>query len=113
MFSSDSGFSTSVRVSSYSKPPRPRAYTEAKHNRMCIVIAETSQPVKFLLPGCVPEAELNMRVVEEDVVDVVLEDSRLVHRWEIAGTSSELKKRGVHLFFSLSYIPAGENIQLL
>jgi len=39
-----------------------------------VVVGEGAQPVEFFLPGGVPEGELDVHVVDEDVVDVVFED---------------------------------------
>lgn len=55
-----------------------RAYAKAKHNRMCVVVTQTPQSVKFLLTGCVPQTEFNMSIIEENVVNVVFENGRLV-----------------------------------
>ena len=51
---------------------------------MCIIIAQTPQSIEFFLAGRVPERELNVCVVDEDVVDVVFEDGGLVDCWEVA-----------------------------
>ena len=41
---------------------------------MRVIVGEGSQSVEFFLSGGVPERELDVHVVNEDVVDVVLED---------------------------------------
>jgi hypothetical protein len=39
-----------------------------------VVVGEGAQAVEFFLAGGVPEGELHVDVVDEDVVDVVFED---------------------------------------
>ena len=41
---------------------------------MRVVVGEGSQPVEFFLPGGVPERELDVDVVDEDIMDVVFEN---------------------------------------
>lgn len=50
-----------------------KTYTKTEHDRLRIVIAQRPQPVIFLLTCGVPERQLHVYVVHEDIVDVVLE----------------------------------------
>lgn len=47
---------------------------EAQHDAVGVIVGERSQTVEFFLSGGVPERELDVDVVDEDVVDVVLKD---------------------------------------
>lgn len=53
-------------------------YTKTEHDRLRIVIAQRPQPVEFLLTCRVPERQLHVYVVHEDIVHVVLEYCRFV-----------------------------------
>jgi len=83
MFSSESCESTYAPTVSISQQNSAedgigRAYTKAEHDRMCVVVTQTPQSIKLLLPGRVPQTEFNMGIVEEDVVNVIFEDGRLI-----------------------------------
>ena len=54
---------------------------------MGVVIREGAQPVEFLLAGGVPKGKLDVDIVDEDVVDVVFKDGRLVYSREIAANA--------------------------
>lgn len=55
-----------------------KTYAKAEHDRLGIVITQRPQPVEFFLACCVPERELHVNVVHEDIVYVVLEYGRFV-----------------------------------
>ena len=55
---------------------------------MRVVVGEGSQPVEFFLPGGVPERELDVDVVDEDVMDVVFEDGGFAGRVLDASSTS-------------------------
>jgi len=69
-------FSTTSRIG--------QAYAKAEHNRMCVVVTQTPQPVKLLLTGRVPQTEFNMCIIEENIVNIVFEDGRLVDSGKVA-----------------------------
>jgi hypothetical protein len=41
------------------------AYAKAKHYGMGVIVREGSQAIEFLLPSSIPQAQLNMSVVDE------------------------------------------------
>lgn len=60
---------------------------------MCVVVAQAAQSVKLFLASSVPQTEFDVCVIEEDVVDVVLEHSRLVHGREVASREDVEERR--------------------
>jgi hypothetical protein len=50
-----------------------------------VVVGEGAQAVEFFLAGRVPEGELDVDVVDEDVVDVVFEDGGFAAEMERLG----------------------------
>lgn len=44
------------------------AYREAEHDGVRVVVGEGAQAVEFLLTGRVPETQLDVCVVDEDVL---------------------------------------------
>ena len=62
---------------------------------MCVIIRKGAQAVKLLLAGGVPEGEFDVDIIDEDVVDIVFEDGRLVDGRKVAriaqGASATLR----------------------
>ena len=62
---------------------------------MGVIIRKRAQAVEFFLAGSVPEGQLDVNVVDEDVVDVIFEDGGLVHCRKVAaiarGASDKLQ----------------------
>lgn len=46
---------------------------------MGVIVRKGAQAVKFFLAGGVPEGELDVDIINEDVVDVVFENGRFVY----------------------------------
>lgn len=65
-----------------------RVDAEAQHDGVRVVVRQRAQAVEFFLPGRVPERELDVRVVDEDVVDVVFEDGRFAWGRKSEGVGS-------------------------
>ncbi len=60
---------------------------EAEHDDVRVGVGEGAQAVKLLLPGRIPQAELDVLPVDVDVVHVVLKDSRFVDLGEVPAVS--------------------------
>ena len=62
---------------------------------MGVVIRKGPQTVELFLTGGVPEGQFDMDIIDKDVMDVVLEDSRLVYGREVSaiaqGASDKLR----------------------
>ena len=50
---------------------------------MGVVVGEGAQAVEFFLAGGVPEGELDVDVVNENIVDVIFEDGGFIDRGEV------------------------------
>ena len=65
---------------------------------MRVVVGEGAQPVEFFLPGRVPERELDVDIVDEDVVDVIFLTRGLVadatHCWGMGGAPKTVGSLG-------------------
>ena len=51
---------------------------------MGVIIRKRAQAVEFFLAGSIPEGQLDVNVIDEDVVDVVFKDGGLVHGRKVA-----------------------------
>lgn len=51
---------------------------------MSVVIRKRAQAVKFLLASGIPQGELDMDIIDEDIVDIVFENGGLVYSREVA-----------------------------
>lgn len=51
---------------------------------MSVVIGKRAQAVEFLLASGIPQGELDMDIIDEDVVNVVFENGGLVYCREVA-----------------------------
>ena len=62
---------------------------------MGVIIRKRAQAVEFFLAGGIPQGELDVNIIDEDVVDVVFENGGLVNCRKVAakaqGASDELR----------------------
>jgi hypothetical protein len=71
-----------------------RIDAEAEHDGVGVIVGEGSESVEFFLTGSIPEGQLDVDIIDEDVVDVVFEDGgfaggeavRMVYRGEWSET---------------------------
>ena len=61
-----------------------RINAEAEHDSVSVIVRKRAQAIEFLLAGGVPEGEFYVDIIDEDIMDIVFEDSGLVYCRKVA-----------------------------